>query len=212
MTYQTTSDALTVGREAVVADRRPVRELLAPGPADRLNHGLQGPHVKARSCEEVRASEKHLLRDAWADFLSPIEFQWFATLTFEANVHPEAALKRYRRFTNNLNRTLYGRRWMKKPQDGIHWIVAVERQKRGVVHLHALLGDPHDLNASTRRLYWMDHWNEMAGFARIEAIRSSDAVLRYVTKYVVKDGDIEFSRNLGDARRPSQGSLLGITK
>lgn len=41
-------DALIVGKEAVVAARRPVPKLAAPGPADRLHHGLQGPHVKAR--------------------------------------------------------------------------------------------------------------------------------------------------------------------
>ena len=104
----------------MVAEMRPVRELFATGPTDRLNHGPQGPRVKAHSCDEIRAPEKRRLRNAWADFLSPIAFQWFATLTFETNVHPEAALKRYRRFTNDLNRALYGRRWMKKPQDGIH--------------------------------------------------------------------------------------------
>ena len=53
----------------------------------------------------------------------------------------------------------------------------------------------------------MDYWNELAGFARIEAIRSNDAALRYVTKYVIKDGDIEFSKNLGDSK---QQTLPGV--
>ena len=205
------SDTLSRGKEVVVAERRPALKLFAPGPAGRLDHDLPGPHVKVRPYD-AHASRMQRLRDAWADFLSPISFQWFATLTFETNVHPEAALKRYRRFTNNLNRTLYGRRWMKKPQRGIHWIVAVERQRRGVVHLHALMGDVNNLNRIARRLNWMDHWYNMAGFARIEAIKSDDAALRYVTKYVVKDGDIEFSRNLGDVRRPPQRRLPGFTK
>lgn len=65
------------------------------------------------------------------------------------------------------------------------------------MHLHALMGDSNDLNQMARRLTWMDRWQEMAGFARIEAVRSDDAALRYVTKYVIKDGEIEFSRNLG---------------
>lgn len=143
----------------------------------------------------------HLLRDAWADFLSVYTFQWFATLTFETNVHPEAALKRWRFYTNQLNRSLYGRRWQKKEHGGIYWILGIERQRRGVIHFHALIGAVDDLNKIASRLFWMDYWNELAGFARIEAIRSDDAVLRYVTKYVVKDGDIEFSRNLGDSKQ-----------
>lgn len=180
----------------MVADRRPAPQPLAAGPDGRLNHDIQGPRVKAPAYPG-EGFDRRALRDAWARFLSPIPFQWFATLTFEMNVHPEAAFKRYRRFTNEINRELYGRRWEKQPHGGIHWIVATERQKRGVVHLHALMGDLNDLNLIARRLTWMDRWDEMAGFARIEAIHSGDAAIRYVTKYVIKDGDIEFSKNLG---------------
>jgi hypothetical protein len=197
-----TSDALIMGKEAVVAARQPAPEPLAPGPDGRLNHGLPGPHVKAHSgALGPMVLNRRLLRDEWAAFLSPIPFQWFGTFTFETRVHPEAALKRWRRFTNNMNRRLYGRRWSSRPPRGIYWIVASERQKRGVIHLHSLMGDANDLNNIARRLSWMDHWNEMAGFARIEAIRSDDAALRYVTKYVTKDGEIEFSENLGDVKR-----------
>lgn len=197
-------DALIMGEEAVVADRQSAPKLLAPGAAGRPNHGRQGPHVKAPCAVETLKSERQILRDAWADFLSPVPFQWFVTLTFETNVHPEAAIKRWRRFTNEINRSLYGRRWMKKDHGGIYWIVALERQKRGVVHFHALMGDIHDLNEITRRLDWMDEWYAMAGIARIEPIRSSEAVLRYVTKYVIKDGDIEFSKNLGNYKDQPQ--------
>ncbi len=203
-----TRGALITGKEAVVAVRQPAPTPPAAGPDGRLNHGLQGPRVKAPLGDPSK-SEKRRLWDAWADFLQPFAFQWFATLTFETNVHPEAAMKRWRRFTNDINRKLYGRRWMNRDDGGIYWVVAIERQKRGVVHLHALMGDHHDLNKITRRLYWMDKWSEMAGFARIEAVRNDDAALRYVTKYVIKDGDIEFSRNLGRATQPQ---LFGFAK
>jgi len=98
------SDALIVGKEAVVADRQSASLLYAAWPTGRLHHGLQGPHVKAHSGVEAPKSQKRLLRDAWADFLSPISFQWFVTLTFETNVHPEAALKRWRAASRHLNR------------------------------------------------------------------------------------------------------------
>jgi len=206
---QCAGDALIAGTESVVAERRPAPQRSATGPAGRLNHGLQGSRVKAHTRTTPDFFPKSALRDAWAGFLSPYAFQWFATLTFESNVHPEAALKRWRRFTNEINRKLYGRRWMQRPNGGLHWVAAIERQKRGVVHLHALLGDDRDLNLIARRLSWMDYWHSIAGFARIEAIRSDDAVVRYVTKYVIKDGDIEFSRNLGKSVQPQ---LFGPAK
>ncbi len=202
-----TSDALIVGKEAVVADRQSASLLYAARPTGRLHHGFQGPHVKAHLCEELPKSQKQLLRDEWVTFLSDYEFQWFATLTFETKVHPEAALKRWRFFTNQLNRSLYGRRWQKKEHGGIHWILGIEYQKRGVIHFHALMGAENDLNTLARRLTWMDYWNELAGFARIEAIRSNESALRYVTKYVIKDGEIEFSKNLGNS---TQETLPGF--
>ena len=207
MTSIRTSDALIMGKEAVVAERQPAPERLASGTAGRLNHGIQGPLVKVRLGEDIPKSQKQLLQDAWVSFLTAYAFQWFATLTFGTNVHPEAALKRWRLFTNQLNRSIYGRHWQKKEHGGIHWILGIEYQKRGVIHFHALMGAESDLNMLARRLTWMDYWNELAGFARIEAIRSNEAALRYITKYVVKDGEIEFSKNLGNS---TQETLPGF--
>ena len=37
----------------------------------------------------------------------------------------------------------------------------------------------------------MDRWHELAGFARIEPIDTAAAVVAYVSKYVVKGGEID---------------------
>ena len=50
----------------------------------------------------------------------------------------------------------------------------------------------------------MDQWNEIAGFARIEAIKNQWKARRYLTKYVLKDGNIE----LGGALSKSARALL----
>ena len=71
----------------------------------------------------------------------------------------------------------------------------MEFQKSGRVHLHALMLGVWD----TRRLEWMDRWvalDKLAGYPRIWAVINHDAVSSYVTKYVTKDGEIDFSRNL----------------
>jgi hypothetical protein len=114
--------------EPVIAVGQPARAVSRPWPVGRLNHGLPGSRVKARAPNQFTPLSKSELRDAWVTFLSPVPFQWFATLTFETNVHPEEAFKKWRRFTNDLNREIYGRHWTKRPNAGVHWVVAVERQ------------------------------------------------------------------------------------
>ena len=139
-------------------------------------------------------------RDAWCQFLGQWPWEWFCTLTFRDIVHPEAADKSFRYFTSKLNRQLYGPRWYKKAYGGIPWVRALEYQRRGVIHFHALFADV----AGVRRLTFMDTWNEIAGFARIEAILNKWAVRRYVTKYCLKEGEIE----LGGALSKSSRALL----
>jgi hypothetical protein len=126
------------------------------------------------------------LRDGWIRLLERWEWEWFCTFTFRDLVHPEAADKRFRVLISQANRVLYGHRWHKKGE-GICWVRALEYQKRDVIHYHALLAGVQDL----RRLTWMDRWNELAGYARIEPIEAAAAVERYVTKYVVKGGEID---------------------
>jgi hypothetical protein len=126
------------------------------------------------------------LRDAWIVFLGRWQWEWFCTFTFREIVHPEAADKRFRVLISQANRVLYGHRWHQHGA-GLRWVRALEYQKRDVIHYHALLAGVQDL----RRLFWMDRWHELAGYARIEPIASADAVHRYVSKYVVKGGEID---------------------
>ncbi len=113
-------------------------------------------------------------------------WEWFATLTFRDQIHPEAADKRFRVLISIANRELYGPRWSKK-RLGIRWARALERQRRQVIHYHVLLSGIGNL----RRLTYMDRWKELAGFAKIEPVKRGEAVRRYVSKYVIKGGEID---------------------
>ena len=117
--------------------------------------------------------------------------------TFRDLVHPEAADKRFRVLLSQANRMLYGVRWHKHGE-GIRWVRALEYQKRDVIHYHALMAGVQDL----RRLTWMDRWHELAGYARIESIESAAAVARYVSKYVVKGGEIDLGGPLVPSELP----------
>lgn len=65
----------------------------------------------------------------------------------------------------------------------------MEMQRRGVLHFHALLGG--ERVDELRRLSFMDRWNQLAGFAKIEAPRSGRAVRSYCAKYVTKGGELD---------------------
>lgn len=132
-----------------------------------------------------------------AELLARYPWEWFVNLTFVDVIHPESALKSFRTWISILNTEIFGRRWRKKKPHGVYWAVAIEYQKRNVLHFHALLAGVKD----TRRLTYMDTWAGMGGkngFSRIYAVESRIAVSRYLTKYVSKDGEIYFSDNLPD--------------
>ncbi len=146
--------------------------------------------------EIINTTVQEQLAEAWVAFLSRWEWEWFATFTFRDITHPESADKRFRVLISKGNRELYGPRWHKK-NIGIQWVRAMEMQKRGVLHFHALLNNVQNLH----RLEYMEIWNEMAGYARIMPVISDVAVRRYVSKYVIKGGEIDLSKNLDKDRQ-----------
>ncbi|MBA7704306.1 hypothetical protein ES703_113110 [subsurface metagenome] len=111
-------------------------------------------------------------------------------------------------FVSKVNRSLFGSRWYKHKK-GIRWVRAIEMQKRGVLHYHALIGG--ERLRDLRRLTFMDKWNELAGYAKIEPLLSSQAVFSYITKYVIKGGEIDMGGYFEDPGDPCQLFLERLT-
>jgi hypothetical protein len=117
------------------------------------------------------------------------------TFTFKDSIHPEAADKAFRVWINKLNMHLHGRKWRDRPPEGVRWIRALEWQKRGVLHYHVLVSGVRGAIASD----WSDCWHiELGmGFARIDPLNNDqEAVKAYVSKYVCKGGELDFSQNI----------------
>lgn len=139
------------------------------------------------------------LNDAWVQFIEKYEpYFWYLTLTFRDYVSQNRVEKQFYRLVRIINETLYGKRYRERGK-GVHWVYAIERQKRGVLHIHALIGgDVWKL----RRLTFMDVWEkgytwpggrkfQGNGFARIEKYDSSLGAKHYLSKYVVKGGELD---------------------
>jgi len=151
-------------------------------------------------------------RLAWSEWLSVEKWDVFLTLTDPGLSHPEAMSKRWRYFENSVNRKLYGNNFKRRGQ-GIETIVGLERQIRGSVHAHGLIRLPdHDVKDPNQFSwkYWQKFATDLGGWARLDIPRSSDDVVAYVTKYVVKGGDLIIGPNFNPNQPKSiKHTLLG---
>ncbi len=160
----------------------------------------------------------------YAEMLERQPWHWFATLTFSPTksildkysgktrvvdrfhpirgMHLEAADKAYRWWLTEINKRLYGRHWQ-RGDGGLVWARGQEFHKSGRVHFHAVLAAPDgDLNRLASRYHWHELWHREFGRNQIEPPVSQADVSRYVSKYVAKDGEVDFSSNFGKAEPP----------
>lgn len=199
------------------ACEQPVRPLWrlpgdAPGCAGDGPDDLQG----------VRPPDLHA--QGYADLLRRVPWQQFWTLTFRISkqgrnggMHGEAADKAFRYFVSCLNREIYGPKWSTRWHGGIQWARGQEFHRDGRLHFHAVAAAPtDDLNKLASRYEWHEFWYREFGRNRIEAPRSQADITGYVSKYVTKGGEVDFSKNFGAwmpppidyTARPEQHGLL----
>lgn len=194
--------------------------------------GHDPTHVQARDGHVALPDQPELYgepdtraADAWADFLRRYPAHVFATLTFRrekwftdrytgqvravnrtgtgGGMHPEAADKAFRFFVSCINREIYGRDWGRRWHRGIQWARGQEFHKDGRLHFHALLAAPtDDLNRLVSRYQWHEWWYREFGRNQIERPRSQRDVSAYVSKYVSKEGEVDFSPNFGSWQPP----------
>jgi hypothetical protein len=125
------------------------------------------------------------LVEGWGEFLIQFLWDWFVTLTFREEVVSFRAHRLFATFVREIE---------KAAEVPIFWFRADEIGPRGGrFHIHALIGNV----AQLRRMYWIDRWNEMAGYARILPFDSKRGAAYYCAKYVAKQiNDWDLSDNL----------------
>lgn len=178
---------------------------------ERWLHDLRHALGVAQEHQRIAADLRKLRRTgdlpgAWALLLSVCKWQWFMHFTFKptlttkhGGVHPERADKAFRYFISCLNRELYGPNWARNRFGGVVWARGQEWHKDGRIHFHAVAAAVNgDLNKLGRRLTWMDFWGREFGICRITPPESQQNCLDYITKYVAKGGEVDFSRNFAE--------------
>jgi len=135
------------------------------------------------------------LQEGWVEFIERFQpYHWFVTLTFKDDLTNARANKIVARFMRGMNEDLFGKRYRDKGL-GLPYINARERQRRGTPHFHMLVGgDCWKL----KRLKYKDLWEgwdgrtfTRNGMARILPHDHNQGARWYVSKYVVKGGELD---------------------
>jgi hypothetical protein len=114
-------------------------------------------------------------------WLNSYQWSWYVTLTFPAWIHPERAVKKFGLWTRRMERAV---------GDDLTWARALELQKRGVVHFHALLyfrraSLPYAIAGATWR-------NLEGGRTEIERYNPERGAAAYLGKYIAKGGEVDY--------------------
>jgi hypothetical protein len=150
----------------------------------------------------------------YASLMGRFAMPLFLTQTFVNRSHPEAVTKAHRYTLGLLNTELHGNNWRRRGIVGAQSIMGVERHKSGYPHSHAVIGHPDiDLGAPelsalrrTLRLTCEAEW----GFAKLEIAKSPEHCNAYVSKYIVKDGEIVISDHVEDLNTGQLSILAAI--
>lgn len=151
------------------------------------------------------------LRQHFGEWLAD-SYSWhlLSTLTYDLDrahrplstrgPHPERAAKDFRWWVGQCNDLMHGPRWKRRGIPGLQFCASQELQRRGVLHHHAVMGDPTvDLSTydkASLRADFKNLWYRENGIAQVEAPRDAEATAIYVCKYVIKDGEYELSAEL----------------
>lgn len=129
---------------------------------------------------------REILQNEYSEWIREIaNWQLFLTLTFRHPIGEERALGVLYAFIHGLNKKTFGKRYRRKVgRSYFSFVHAIEYQKRDVIHFHALIDKRIPIRFA-RAL-----WEKWAGFIYIEKIKNKRDVTSYVSKYVLKGGQI----------------------
>lgn len=122
---------------------------------------------------------------AWADWVpSLFDPRQFVTLTSRNEVSLNAILRRHGFIVQQVNRKVFGNNW-RRHGEGVSYVLGVEPQARGVLHVHAVWDLPFVDYRFVQSL-----GKQCGGTVYIEPVSSDCGVGYYVTKYAVKTGHV----------------------
>lgn len=127
---------------------------------------------------------KEFLKDSYCDWVYSLKpWRSFLTLTFEEDKAPDVAVSILKRLIQRLNTDTFGNHYTRIVKHSyFSYVYGMEMQVREVVHFHMLVDRPIDFDKIHKL------WEEWAGFAYINKIRNRQDAVKYICKYMTKQG------------------------
>jgi hypothetical protein len=140
----------------------------------------------ANDFEGFRLNDRSDITDAWVEWITGIRlWSTFISLTFKDFIGPEAAIGAWGRLLRVLNKQVVGDHYTRVVKHSyFSYCLGIERQTRGVLHFHVIVDRSVDYGLIHR------YWESAAGWAWIKKIDDRAGAVEYLTKYVVKGGEI----------------------
>lgn len=148
---------------------------------EKLSEIIEGTS-QAWQHKEIRKS----LANDWASMIDQLaDWKIFATLTFEDDVYPDVAKRKLYRLIRRLNEDVFGKKYRRiVGHSYFSYVIGIEYQIREVVHFHMLIDQPINFRLAHKL------WNSWAGFAWFDKVKSQEDATKYLSKYVVKGGEV----------------------
>jgi hypothetical protein len=122
---------------------------------------------------------------SWAEYIPRIiRPEHFLTLTARNYVYESILESKYLSLVRATNKELFGNNFDRRGE-GISWAMAIEPQRRGVLHVHALWDQSY-----IPYKFILDYWQGISGFAKILPVDDATGASAYLAKYVVKGGKV----------------------
>lgn len=135
------------------------------------------------------------LREPFGAWLDGFPWSWFVTLTFPAVIGPEQAGRAWSRWVRLLE---------DDARHALRWARALEYQKRGVIHFHALLWPlAREVQYATARARWSEAGG---GFSWIQPYEHHRGAAHYLGKYIVKGGEVDYGGKWWNPRHAEGGA------
>jgi len=151
----------------------------------------------------ITQNEPTTLGGGWVQMANRYEpWWWYLSLTFKYFVSQEYALRQFGRFIRLMNEKVHGKRYRDNGK-GIPYLNAIEYQRRGVLHFHALVGGESSMLGTRDMKEYQDIWQHGLkksngiykfhpnGFAKIVKYDSKKGAKHYLAKYVSKGGELD---------------------
>lgn len=122
--------------------------------------------------------------------LVPLDTDWISNISYNKTAQEKFARQQYLIWMRRLNESIYGRRFREHGL-GVDNTYGMEFQRRGVIHLHALLrGIPDAVSMIEWAVKWW-HQHPNSGYSTIEAYDPKRGAAWYLAKYIAKGGQVD---------------------